>query len=192
MSRARAAITRHHKMPLDAVLWQTRRGRTSSNGSNPLLVGVDEIDEAFDVVALRQSRLFFAHPESGLHFGVAGPRIIKHELGVSAFVRVALLYVLQDPVRNLTVRDRAADDFDEPLVREAGGLQPPFIKSFAEVRLIIGMKFAGEMKTDFINIPRQMHPAAHRFARTARINEVGHGSLHRYIVTSLHRYIVTS
>src|SRR5438445_12567148 len=124
MSRARAAFRRHHKMPLDAALWQSRRGRTSSNGSRPLLVGVDEIDEAFDVVALRQSRLFFAHPEAGLHFGVAGLRIIEHELGVSAFVRVALLYVFQDPVRNLPVNDRAADDFDTPPVRQAGGLQP--------------------------------------------------------------------
>ena len=48
------------------------------------------------------------------------------------------------------------------------------VEALAEICLVITMQFACQMEPDFINESRQVHPAAHRFARTARINDVAH------------------
>ena len=40
--------------------------------------------------------------------------------------------------------------------------------------MIIRVQFPGEMQSEPVNITRQMHPAAHRLARTARINDFAH------------------
>src|SRR5688572_24776823 len=40
------------------------------SGLNPLFVGVDEVHEGFDVVALSQAGLLLAHFQAGLELGV--------------------------------------------------------------------------------------------------------------------------
>ena len=48
------------------------------------------------------------------------------------------------------------------------------VESLAEIRLVIGVEFTGQMESDFVDKPRQMHPAAHGFARAAWIDNFAH------------------
>lgn len=56
------------------------------------------------------------------------------------------------------------------------------VKAVAELLLIIRMKSAGEMQSDLVDEPRQMHPATHDFARTPRKNNFAHNELNAFFV----------
>src|SRR5262245_54430318 len=85
---------------------------------------------------------------------------------------VALLHILAHPIRHFAVAYCVLHDFDELLLLESGDFKPAPVETFAEVGLVIGMQLACEVKTNLIDVTRQMHPAAHRFARAARINNL--------------------
>ena len=88
--------------------------------------------------------------------------------------RIGFLAVLEHPIADLAIGDRFFNYLDELLFGYAGGFEPEAIKAFAKVGLVIRVKFACQVKPDFINQARQMHPATHGFARTPRVNDVAH------------------
>ena len=99
---------------------------------------------------------------------------MQHPFPVCRFHRFGFLHVLQHPVGHLTINDRSFHNLYELLVGQASGFQPPAVESLAQIVLIILVQLAGQMQADFIDVPRQVHPAAHGLARTARIKDVGH------------------
>src|SRR3954471_7598166 len=62
-------------------------------------------------------------------------------------------------------------------MREAGGLEPHGIKTLSEIGVIIRMQLAREMQPNLVHITRQVHPAIHDFARTARVNDFAHARI---------------
>ena len=66
-----------------------------------LLVGVNEVHKALDVIALRQPGLFLAHLQPRLHLGIVLPGIVQHPLPMGGFDRIRLLHILAAPSRRL-------------------------------------------------------------------------------------------
>jgi hypothetical protein len=143
--------------------------------SNPLFVGVDEVDKRLDVFAMSKAGLFFPHFEPRLHFGVALFWITQHRFSMSRFHRVGLFHMAHHPIADLTIANSASNNFDELFGIHSGRVQPFAIKPLAEIGLVIGVQFSGQMKTDFIDEPGQVHPATHGFARAPRVGDVAHG-----------------
>jgi hypothetical protein len=146
--------------------------------SNPLFVGVDEVDKRLDVFAMSKAGLFFPHFEPRLHFGVALFWITQHRFSMSRFHRVGLFHMAHHPIADLTIANSASNNFDELFGIHSGCVQPFAIKTLAEVRLVIGMQFSGQMEADFVDEPGQVHPATHRFTWAPRVDDVAHGGDH--------------
>jgi hypothetical protein len=66
--------------PRRAVAIGAERARSAGSRSplylNPLLVGIDEIHKALDVIALRQPRLFLPHLQARLQLGIVLPGVV--------------------------------------------------------------------------------------------------------------------
>ncbi len=110
-----------------------------------------------------------------LHGGIVGGRIGEHGLGVLRLLLGGRAHVHPHPIGDLAVGDGVADDLEHLFVGDAGRLEPLAVESLAEVGLVIRVQPAGQVKADLVDIPRQVHPAAHGFAGAPRIDEVVHG-----------------
>ena len=89
------------------------------------LVGVNEIHEGLDVVAVAEAGLDLPRaqpfPEGGVVFF---PSPVEQPLVEGLFLVVGLLHMLPHPVRYLSVRDGIPDHGDEILGGDASGLEP--------------------------------------------------------------------
>jgi len=132
-----------------------------------VFVGVYGVNESADVVALGHAGFFFAHFQAGLGGGIIGFGTAHHVRAMGGFFGGGSFDVLTDPIADFTVGGGVFHDFNHLVVREAGGLEPHAVETFAEIVRVIGVEFAGEVKTDFIYVTGQIHPAVHRLAGTA-------------------------
>ena len=137
------------------------------SGSEAVFVGVYDVNEGADVVAMGRAGFFFAHFQAGLGGGIVGFGTAHHVLAMGGFFGGGLFDVLTDPIADFAVGDGVFHDFNHFVVGEAGGLEPHAIETFAEIFRVIGVELAGEVKTDFINVTGQIHPAVHRLAGAA-------------------------
>ena len=124
-----------------------------------------------------RASLFLAHFQPRDSFGIAGLGIIQHGGQQRGLFGGGLLHVFLHPIAHLPVSDGILHDFNHLFVRDPGGLEPAAVEALAEVGLVIGVKFAGEVQTDLVNVTRQMRPAVHGFARAARINDFAHAAM---------------
>lgn len=123
---------------------------------------------------MTQSRLRFSHLQPLVACGVACLRVVHHRFLVGQFGWRINLDVFPNPIRHLTIADRLSHHFDELLVVQPGSFKPQLIETPPEIRLIVFMEPAGQMQANLIDIPGQMHPSTHGFARAAGINDVVH------------------
>ncbi len=93
--------------------------------------------------------------------------MVEQAFGVRLFLRGGPLHVRAHPVAHLPVGDRGPDHFDEILVAHARRLQPPAVEALAEVGLVVGMKPAGEVQSDLVDVAGQVGPAVHGLARAS-------------------------
>lgn len=142
--------------------------------SETAFVGVDEIDEGPDVIAVGDAGLLFAPLESFLAGGVVGGRVPEHGVAVGGFVLGGLADVLADPIADLTVGDGLLDDVEHLVVGHAGVLEPESVESLAEVSLVVGVEEAGEVQPDLVDVSREMHPAVHGLAGAAGVEDGAH------------------
>jgi len=156
--------------------------------SNPLLVAVEHVHEALDVVAVAEAGLLFAEFQAGDGAGIVRERAAQDIRPVGGFLGGGALDVLPHPVADLAVGQGFFHDGDELFMRHAGGLEPEAVKGFAEVFLVIGMQLAGEVQADLVHIARQVMPAVHGFARAAGIDGVAHNIM-RGMVKALNRIV---
>jgi len=119
-----------------------------------LFVRVNKIHERLDIIPVCETRLFLSHLEPCLPLGVILLRSAEHTLLVRGFHRFGLVNIPKNPVADLSISNRLSNDLNELFNAHAGRFQPQTVKSFAEVPLVIGMKFARKLKADFVNKTR--------------------------------------
>ena len=141
--------------------------KTLSLGLKSVFVRVYNVNERPNVVALARAGLFFAHFEARLAFDIVGFGTVHHVVTMGGFFGGSPLDVLTDPIADLAVGDGVFHNFNHFGVRQAGGLEPLAIETLAKIFRVIGVQLAGEVKTDFINVSGQIHPAVHRLAGAA-------------------------
>jgi len=94
------------------------------------------------------------------------------------FLGVGFLDVFGHPIGHLAIGHRVLDDANHIVGGNAGGFEPRAVEAFGEILLVIGVKFSGDVQANFIDEPRQIYPAAHRFPRTAGMDGfVAHGRI---------------
>src|SRR6185436_15123785 len=100
--------------PFNAAYWAARfrNGTCIMDASNPFLIRLDQIDKRADVIAIGQAGLFLAGLEAGAGLVVV-VAAIENEVAERGFFGVGLADVLADPIADLAVGNRLADDVDE-------------------------------------------------------------------------------
>lgn len=152
-----------------------------------LFVGVVEIHECAHIIAVAEIEFLLALLEPLLRRGVISGWAIQRGLGMRAFFRSGFFYMGADPIANLSVNERIFYYFNHLLVSHPGSLEPHRVKTFPEIRVVIRMQFAGQMQADFIHVTRQVHPAIHDFARTARVNNIAHRRIIQRLADAVNR-----
>ncbi len=153
------------------------RSRAVLSKLKPLLVGIVEVDKSPNVIAMAEVKFLFALFETLLRGGIVGSGAVQHHFAVGAFFSGGFFDVASDPIEHLAIDEGFFDDFNHLLVRHARGLEPHGVKAFPEIRVIIRMQFSGEVQTNLVHVARQMHPAIHALARTARVNNFTHARI---------------
>jgi len=143
--------------------------------SESAFIGIDEVDEGPDVLAVGDAGLLFTPLEPFLAGGVIGGGVMEHGVAVGGFVGVGLTDVTSDPIAHLAVGDGEADEIGDLVMGDAGVLEPEAIEAFAEVVLVIGVEETGEVESEFIDVPGQVHPTVHGFAGASGVDDGAHG-----------------
>ena len=141
---------------------------------NAFLIRVDEVDKGLDVVPVSQSCVLFAHFKPRDPFRIVLLWRGKHSVPVGGFHSLWLLAMQAEPITHLTIRNRLTDHFHEFLGIHPRSFEPQTVETFAEIRLVIRMKFTGQMQPEFVHKSRQVHPTAHRLTWATGINQFVH------------------
>ncbi len=125
-----------------------------------------------------KAALFLAHFQAVGDFARLRAAV-QDEIPERRLFGVGLFDILPDPIGDLALGEGILDDGDEWLGGDAGGLEPLAVEALGEILLVIEVEFAGEVQADFIHKTREIDPAAHGFARAARINDFAHAKDNR-------------
>ena len=125
-----------------------------------------------------QASFFFARLQAVANLPTLGAAF-ENEFTKCRLVGLGLFDVGCDPVRHLAIGDRVyLTTSMNCSAATPRGLEPRAIETVpVKFSPVIGMQFPRQMQADFIDKPRQINPAAHRLARTARINYVVHARI---------------
>jgi hypothetical protein len=128
---------------------------------------------------MRKVGFLFPFFQSRTAFGVARLWAAVHLIPMRFFIGGGFFDVIAHPIADLAIGCGIFYDINHLFVGDARILKPERIETFSKIFGVIGMQFSCQVKADLINVTGQVRPAIHRFARTARVNNLTHAKIIR-------------